>query len=66
MQASLLSKKVYGPKLITYLYQTHMIEWCVVRHGSKNGNQKTGVEEIGHTQILLNILGSIVNTIGKT
>ena len=42
-----------------------MIEWCVVRHGSKNGQQKNmGFIEIGlQCSKLLSILGSIVNEI---
>ena len=28
------------PSLITYLKQTPIFEWCVVRCGSKNGHQK--------------------------
>ena len=43
-----------------------MIEWYVVRCGSKNGHQKdTRLKEIGlYAQNMLAILGSIVNMTG--
>lgn len=28
--------KVCGPDLVTYLNQTPVFDWCVVRYGSKN------------------------------
>ena len=42
-----------------------MIEWCAVRHGSKNGHQKNmSLIEIGLQCLkLLSLLGSTVNVI---
>ena len=48
-----------------FLNQIPIFEWYVVRYGSKNGQQKDMfLKEIGLcAQVLLTILGSIVNTI---
>ena len=55
--------KVSGPNSVTYLELTPRFEGCVVRCISKNEHQKDlSVKEIA--QILLTILGSIVNIVG--
>ena len=33
-------REVSGPNYATYLNQTPMLEWCVVKRGSKNGHRK--------------------------
>jgi hypothetical protein len=54
------------PKLVTYLNQTPIFEWCVVRFGSKNGYPKDmSFEEIRlHVENMMTILGSTMNIIG--
>jgi hypothetical protein len=53
------------PNLVTYLNQTPMFEWCVVRCISINGYQNdTCVKDSGLcAQNMRTILGSIVNII---
>ena len=58
--------KVFGCYSVTFLKQTPLFEWFVVRYGSKNKHCKdTCSKEIGlHLQILLTTLYSRVNTTG--
>ena len=61
-----LNHKADVPNLVTYLYQTPIFEWYVVRCGSKNRYQNDlCLKEIGlHAQNMVTILGSTVNIIG--
>ena len=60
---------VSGPNLVTYLNQTPILEWCLVRCGFKNRHHEDimCLKEIGLcVQIFLTILGPTVNIIGGT
>jgi hypothetical protein len=60
--------KISRPNSITYLNQTPLFEWCVIRCESKDGHQKDMCsEEIElHAPYLLTILGSeIINILGR-
>jgi hypothetical protein len=55
--------KVSWPNSVTQINYQSILEWCVVRCGSKNRHQKRQLKEIGLcAQNLLAILSSIVNT----
>ena len=58
--------KVDVPNLVTYLYQTPIFEWCLVRCRSQYWHMKDAcLKEIGlRAHVILIILGSIVNIIG--
>ena len=58
--------KVCRPFIVTFICQTAIFEWCVVRCRSKSRHQKvTCLKEIGlHAQNLLNALGSIFIILG--
>ena len=66
MILSKLRIKVDVPNSVTYLNWTPILEWYVVRCGSKSRNQKDlCLEEIRlHAQNMITILGSIVYKIG--
>ena len=61
------SVKIDMPNSTTYPKRTHVFEWYVVWCGSKSGYQKDKCfEEIRlHAQNVVDILGSIVNIIGR-
>ena len=58
--------KVAMPNYVTYLNQTPITKWYVVKCGSKKGSQKYMLQkEIGLCDpIMVSILGSILNFIG--
>ena len=52
--------------MVTYLKYYLVFEWCVIRHGSKNGYQKTWLKEIGRrVQNMITIMGLLVDMIER-
>ena len=62
--SSMFTPSIDVPNSITYLNQTPIFEWYVVRCGTKNGYQKDVFERVRlGAQNLITILGSQINII---